>query len=75
MPEPLAVMQPEPGEQGLPRLLTDGDVATLRRPIVLSVDTEEVKMFTTPVKGLGELYGVGRRLFLRGPRGAAISGD
>ncbi len=44
-------MQPEPGEQGLPRLLTEGDVATLRRPIVLSVDTEEVKMFTTPVKG------------------------
>src|ERR1035437_10217278 len=51
LPEPLAVMQPEPGKSHLTGILIEGNAAILRNPIVPSMNMEEVKMFTAPSEG------------------------
>src|ERR1035437_1613197 len=51
IPEPLAIMQPEPGKPDLTGILTEDDSAMLRNSVVPSMNMEEVEVFTAPGEG------------------------
>jgi hypothetical protein len=44
-------MQPEPRKPDLTGILTEGNPATLRNPVVPSMNMKDVEMFTAPGKG------------------------
>ena len=48
IPEPLAIMQPEPRKPDLTGILTEDDSAMLRNSVVLSMNMEEMEMLTAP---------------------------